>query len=117
MEKHVYDGMVNFVSGLYMNKWKAADIKDVLLKRGLTQEMADQIEKAGYREYRRIKKTANAHIASGSFLFIVGVLISWGIYEFTGGGTILVLVGIIALGIGEFILGLRMRSAMKSSDN
>jgi O-antigen/teichoic acid export membrane protein len=74
--------------------------------------VVDQVEDAGYREYRRMKRNANAHIASGSFLFVVGILITWGVYSATGGGMIVVALGLVFGGIAEFILGLRMRSEL-----
>jgi hypothetical protein len=113
MEKHVRDQLVQIVVECYSLKWTTIRIKEVLIKNGkLTPEMADQIEEAGRRDYRRMKRNANAHIASGSFLFVVGVLVTWGVYSATGGGMIVVALGLVFGGIAEFILGLRMRSEL-----
>ncbi|MCS3797823.1 hypothetical protein [Niastella sp. OAS944] len=113
MEKHVRDKLVQIASSLYKQKWNAIQIREALIEKGkLTPEMARQIEEAGRRDYKRMKRSANAHIASGSFLFVVGVLITWGAFIATGGGLIVVCFGVIGLGIAEFLHGLRIRSGV-----
>jgi hypothetical protein len=115
MEKHVRDQLVKMVTGLYLQKWNSVEIKELLLQKGLTQVMVDQVEEAGYREYRRMKRNANAHIASGIFLFVVGGLITWGSYSVTGGTMIVVALGLVSVGIADFMLGLSMRRELKRS--
>lgn len=117
MEKHVRDQLVQSVTALYRCKWKSDKIKELLLQKGFPRNEVDQIDEAGYRNYRRMKRNANAHIASGSFLFVVGVLITWGSYSITGGGMIVVALGVVFGGIAEFILGLSMRRDLKTGVN
>lgn len=117
MEKHVRDQLVQSVAGLYRLNWQSDRIKELLLQKGVAPNLVDQIDEAGYQEFRRRKRNANAHIASGIFLFVVGILITWGAYSATSGGMIVVFLGVIFFGIAEFIKGLTMRKELKTPVN
>ena len=110
MQKHVRDKLIQIVVECYSLKWTTIRIKEVLIENGkLTPEMADQIEEAGRRQYNKLKRTANAHIASGSFLIVVSILIA---IATAGTGIIVVTIGLLAIGIGEFFWGLQLRKSL-----
>lgn len=112
MEKHVRDWLVNYSLGLHLQKKNAVEIKEALIKQGLTQDMADQIEAAGRKDYRRMKRNAYGHMSSGSVLFIIGVLITWGSYSTSSGGFFVVTIGLLFGGLAELILGIWLRSKL-----